>query len=197
MRSRFLNSFPQDAWSYGLICSSISWVDLIRRKQTQPHGLQPTLQAGLYAKVRRGKKDRVSWPTQRKVAMSPCPMPFYPYSIPSPRCFATRWRKQSCCTNAPWPRRCASWAAHLDYARLRLLGSESTNPGTASWPSLGIYRDAVRSSRQQQGQRSALDFPDVAGPPLGGNAIGPCPFSLCWRPERRQRGRRNTDWAGR
>ena len=44
MRSRFLNSFPQDAWSYGLICSSISWVDLMRRKQTQPHGLQPTLQ---------------------------------------------------------------------------------------------------------------------------------------------------------
>ena len=44
MRSRFLNSFPQNGWSYGLICSSISWVDLIRRKQTQPHGLQPTLQ---------------------------------------------------------------------------------------------------------------------------------------------------------
>ena len=44
MRSRFLNSFPQDGWSGGLIGSSISWVDLIRRKQTQPHGLQPTLQ---------------------------------------------------------------------------------------------------------------------------------------------------------
>ena len=30
----------------------------------------------------------------------------------------------------------------------------------------GVYRDAVRSSRQQpgQGQRPALDFPDVAGP---------------------------------
>ena len=36
MRSRFLNSFPQDAWSYGLICPSISWVDLIHRKPTQP-----------------------------------------------------------------------------------------------------------------------------------------------------------------
>ena len=44
MRPRFLSSFPQNGWSYGLICSSISWVDLIRRKQTQPHGLQPTLQ---------------------------------------------------------------------------------------------------------------------------------------------------------
>ena len=44
MGSQFLNSFPQNAWSYGLIGSSISWVDLIRRKQTQPHGLQTTLQ---------------------------------------------------------------------------------------------------------------------------------------------------------
>ena len=44
MGSRFLNSFPQNGWSGGLICSSISWVDLIRRKPTQPHGLPPTLQ---------------------------------------------------------------------------------------------------------------------------------------------------------
>ena len=41
--------------------------------------------------------------------------------------------------------------------------------------SLGMYRDAVRSSRSSggQGQRSALDLPDVAGPcPLGGTLLG-------------------------
>ena len=41
--------------------------------------------------------------------------------------------------------------------------------------SLGIYRDAVRSSRSSpgQGQRPALDLPDVAGPgPLGGTLLG-------------------------
>ena len=39
----------------------------------------------------------------------------------------------------------------------------------------GVYRDAVRSSRPAtgQGQRPALDFPDVAGPcPLGGTLLG-------------------------
>ena len=115
-------------------------------------------------------------------------MPFYPYSIPSPRCarrnpsivldrkagsrMSGRWAQPptlpgtlascSCCCSNTW------------------ISTKLWNGAAALSKARGVYRDAVRSSRQQLvGQRPALDFPDVAGPC---HAIGPCPFLPCWRP---------------
>ena len=69
----------------------------------------------------------------------------------------------------------------------------------------GVYRDAVRSSRQQLVKASGLRWISLMWlghvPFPGRDAIGPCPFLPCWRPRNatdRQRGRRHkklTDWA--
>ena len=50
--------------------------------------------------------------------------------------------------------------------------------------SLGIYRDAVRSSRSHLVKASGLRWISLMwlGRIPGRDAIGPCPFSPCWRP---------------
>ena len=50
--------------------------------------------------------------------------------------------------------------------------------------SLGIYRDAVRSSRSHLVKASGLRWVSLMwlGHAPGRDAIGPCPFSPCWHP---------------
>ena len=98
-----------------------------------------------------------------------------------------KWHPARAAAPASGPGR---WSVDLRHRRNPLAALKS-NP----WASTAC--GALQPEPPGQGQRSALDLPDVARSP-GRDAIGPCPFSLCWRPYHRQRGRRHkklTDWA--